>query len=475
MANWQTPKTDWITNPKAPEKQDFNRIEENTLYLLEQIEAKKGAIVYALNEKGQPAELENTYSELAQQIRNIVTPAHANKIAYGTTIGNISGTYDEDGTLAADKMALGTIGYSRGQRIVGTVPFNKLLMGVHIKSNAGFPHQYQFVPGDTILWEYNSPHSVSGYDIDILKLHNNEIYYTSGRWGTSSTIGRFYLTRLSANGEVLAYFQIGSNDYNVEAFDVAPNGNFVGVGTRTYVPSGQSQRTFLYKYKPDGSQVFSPIEIQAIVSIDMLNFAVAVFNNDNIYLAREEIRSSATNRSYEVLFDANGNKIVNDRLIGDNIVVYDAKVHRGTDRLFVLRSDGLFVYNNQLQLLYSNTSIARGRTINIIDDEIFIPRRSEAIIDRYNLNAQHLGTFLTDIGGIGFKVVKDSFGNYHVSYSNSNSCRTYGADKSLVQEGIPYRLWYYIPDSDGGRFICCNMGNPGQIRCIKAYQSFRIV
>ena len=176
---------------------------------------------------------------------------------------------------------------------------------------------------------------------------------------------------------------------------------------------------------------------------------------------------------YEVLFDANGNKIVSDRLIGDKIVVYDAKVHRGTDRLFVLRSDGLFVYNNQLQLLYSNTSIARGETINIIDDEIFIPRRSEDIIDRYNLNAQYLGTFMTNIGDRGRKIIKDSFGNYHISYSNTSYCKTYGPDKSLAQEGIPYRFEYYIPDSDGGRFICKD--SSGQILCIKAYQSFRIV
>lgn len=468
MANWQTPKTDWITNPKPPEKQDFNRIEENTLYLLEQIEAKKGIIVEAINEKGQPAELENTYSELAQHVRNIVTPAHANKIAYGSIIGNISGTYDEDGNLTADKMALGTIGYSRGQRIVGTVPFNKLLMGVHIKSTTGSPYQYQNVPDDIILWRYYSPHSTSSGNIDILKLHNNEIYYTSGRRGTSSITGRFYLTRLSSDGQVLAYFQIGSNDYNVEAFDVAPNGNFVGVGKMTYFFPGETEFFYLYKYKPDGSQVFSPIEIQ-LMADGVHDFNIAVFNNDNIYLSRKEYPLGY----YEVLFDANGNKIVSDRLIGDKIVVYDAKVHRGTDRLFVLRSDGLFVYNNQLQLLYSNTSIAQGRTINIIDDEIFIPRESVDIIDRYNLNAQYLGTFMTNIGDRGRKIIKDSFGNYHISYSNTSYCKTYGPDKSLAQEGIPYRFEYYIPDSDGGRFICKD--SSGQILCIKAYQSFRIV
>lgn len=72
MANWQTPKTDWITNPKAPEKQDFNRIEENTLYLLEQIEAKKGIIVEAINDKGIEANIENTYAELGNKIRKII-------------------------------------------------------------------------------------------------------------------------------------------------------------------------------------------------------------------------------------------------------------------------------------------------------------------------------------------------------------------------------------------------------------------
>ena len=72
MANWQTPKTDWITNPKPPEKQDFNRIEENTLYLLEQIEAKKGIIVEAINDKSIEANIENTYTELGNKIRKII-------------------------------------------------------------------------------------------------------------------------------------------------------------------------------------------------------------------------------------------------------------------------------------------------------------------------------------------------------------------------------------------------------------------
>lgn len=72
MANWRTPKTDWVSNPKSPTAEDFNRIEENTEHVLEQIEAKKGAIVDAINNKGQSADIEDTYAELANKINNII-------------------------------------------------------------------------------------------------------------------------------------------------------------------------------------------------------------------------------------------------------------------------------------------------------------------------------------------------------------------------------------------------------------------
>ena len=39
------------------------------LYLLEQIEAKKGIIVEAINDKGIEANIENTYAELGNKIR----------------------------------------------------------------------------------------------------------------------------------------------------------------------------------------------------------------------------------------------------------------------------------------------------------------------------------------------------------------------------------------------------------------------
>jgi len=47
---WQNPKTDWVTNPKNPIAEDFNRIEGNIDFLKQEIETKKGAIVDALND-----------------------------------------------------------------------------------------------------------------------------------------------------------------------------------------------------------------------------------------------------------------------------------------------------------------------------------------------------------------------------------------------------------------------------------------
>lgn len=68
---WQTPKTDWITNPIKPRSQDFNRIEGNIAYLKDEIETKKGAIVDALNAIDQPASMDDSYTELANKILNL--------------------------------------------------------------------------------------------------------------------------------------------------------------------------------------------------------------------------------------------------------------------------------------------------------------------------------------------------------------------------------------------------------------------
>lgn len=77
---WETPKTDWVANPKSPVGEDFNRIEGNTAFLKDDIatkflnvqtdiETKKGVIVDAMNDVGMGAEITDTHAELADKIR----------------------------------------------------------------------------------------------------------------------------------------------------------------------------------------------------------------------------------------------------------------------------------------------------------------------------------------------------------------------------------------------------------------------
>lgn len=74
---WQTPKTDWVINPKNPVAEDFNRIEGNIDFLNTDIETKKGLIVDAINDMNQTAEVTDTHAELADKIRDISNDANA--------------------------------------------------------------------------------------------------------------------------------------------------------------------------------------------------------------------------------------------------------------------------------------------------------------------------------------------------------------------------------------------------------------
>ena len=85
MAEWNTPKTDWVTNPKNPVAEDFNRIEGNIAFLKQDIETKKGAIVNALNTVGLETQLTDTHAQIANKIlaanqgTKIYTPSAVNQ------------------------------------------------------------------------------------------------------------------------------------------------------------------------------------------------------------------------------------------------------------------------------------------------------------------------------------------------------------------------------------------------------------
>lgn len=74
---WQTPKTDWVANPKNPVAEDFNRIEGNIDFLKTDIETKKELIVDAINDMNQPAQVTDTHQQLANKIRDISKDANA--------------------------------------------------------------------------------------------------------------------------------------------------------------------------------------------------------------------------------------------------------------------------------------------------------------------------------------------------------------------------------------------------------------
>lgn len=112
MAEWNTPKTDWVTNPKNPVAEDFNRIEGNIDFLKGDIETKKGAIVDALNTVGLASELTDTHATLASRIAGanqgtrIITPSTANQtIAKGFHSG--SGYVQGDANLIGDNIKSG--------------------------------------------------------------------------------------------------------------------------------------------------------------------------------------------------------------------------------------------------------------------------------------------------------------------------------------------------------------------------------
>lgn len=98
---WQNPKTDWVVNPKNPIPEDFNRIEGNIEFLKGDIETKKGAIVDAINDMNQPAQLTDTHAQLASKIRDI----------------------SKDATAAVGDVEKGKTFYSGGQKKTGTLEF----------------------------------------------------------------------------------------------------------------------------------------------------------------------------------------------------------------------------------------------------------------------------------------------------------------------------------------------------------------
>lgn len=120
MAEWKNPKTDWVTNPKNPVAEDFNRIEGNIAFLRQDIEQKKGVIVSAINDMNQPAEITDSHDVLAQKIRNI----------------------SKDATATVGDVLSGKTFYAGGVKRTGTMPNHRGIVLVPGFTNVVIPAGY---------------------------------------------------------------------------------------------------------------------------------------------------------------------------------------------------------------------------------------------------------------------------------------------------------------------------------------------
>jgi len=135
MAEWKNPKTDWVTNPKNPVAEDFNRIEGNIAFLRQDIEVKKGYIVDALNTVGLETSMLDTHAQIAGKIlaanqgKVILIPGvHVQPIPKGFHNGEgyvVAGTRFASGTTTPD---------SNGKLEVRGLPFSPELFVFHARS-----------------------------------------------------------------------------------------------------------------------------------------------------------------------------------------------------------------------------------------------------------------------------------------------------------------------------------------------------
>ena len=176
---WQTPKTDWVTNPKNPKPEDFNRIEGNIEFLKNDIEAKKDLIATALSDMNQPAQITDTYLELATKIRNISKDATAavGDVEKGKTFyaggSKKTGTLELTGDAAVGDVLSGKTFYNTDLKTkrTGTMP-NKGATNITISEFATtIPAGYYNGSGKVVM------PLVAG---DEIELYRSGSFYSSG-------------------------------------------------------------------------------------------------------------------------------------------------------------------------------------------------------------------------------------------------------------------------------------------------------
>lgn len=177
MAEWKTPKTDWVTNPKNPVAEDFNRIECNIEFLKEDIETKKGFIVSAINAMGQSANITDTHAQLAAKIKAISSDANADvsDVLKGKTFyaggQKRTGTLELTGDATAAQVLSGYTFYNTNpkSKLTGAMPNRGAMVITPSVNNQAIPAGYHngsgYVKGDSNLTAANIKKGVSIFGV----------------------------------------------------------------------------------------------------------------------------------------------------------------------------------------------------------------------------------------------------------------------------------------------------------------------
>lgn len=96
----------------------------------------------------------------------------AGNVKHGARVGSVLGTYDSDGTITSSGMKKGLIGYSKGQRIVGTAPQLPHVLTIHSGKNK----VVWFYPNKTTYTKFDGSTGTLGTPKNMIRLSVGSSY-----------------------------------------------------------------------------------------------------------------------------------------------------------------------------------------------------------------------------------------------------------------------------------------------------------
>jgi hypothetical protein len=288
---WQTPKTDWATNPKNPKSEDFNRIEGNIEFLKTDIETKKGLIVNAISDMNQPALVTDTHAELANKIRSISSDANAatGDVEKGKTFysggAKKTGTLELTGDAATGNVLSGKTFYNTDlkTKFTGTMPNRGkaiITPGTVNKPIAqGYHDGTGYVVGDADLKAANIRKGVDIFGVtgslaEAPWFNDWSAYSTEYNWSGAGTsiAAESWGTLLTKLGEgALCFLRSSTVAHVTNSFAANPDIRITVDGV-PYVFSGSHSSTFSYvPAYAAGNILFQPIYFKQSLKVEVYN------------------------------------------------------------------------------------------------------------------------------------------------------------------------------------------------------------